>query len=203
MIITLSGLPGSGKSTVAKILAEKLGFKRHYMGGIRREAAKKSGMTIEEFNKLGEKDFSTDKLVDDLLVKIGKDEDNIVVEGRTAFHFIPNSLKIFLDVDLTEGARRIFEEKKQANERNEKQTASIEEELKNLKERMESDEKRYMKYYGFQCYDKKNYDHIIDTTKLTPEQVVEKILSFIKMLGFLKTEVFSNLPKEEINKQRD
>ncbi len=180
MIITLSGLPGSGKSTVAKILAEKLGFKRYYAGGMRREAAKKLGMTIEEFNKLGEKDFSTDKPVDDFLAKIGKEEDNLVVEGRTAFHFIPNSIKVFLDVDLKEGARRIFEEKKNANDRNEKATGSIEEELKNLQERMESDEKRYMKYYGFRCYDKSNYDLIVDTTKLTPQEVSQKILEFIK-----------------------
>lgn len=180
MIITISGLPGSGKSTVAKILGEKLGFKRYYMGGMRREAAKNLGMTIEEFNKLGEKDPSTDKFVDDMLVEIGKKEDNLVVEGRTAFHFIPNSIKIFLDVDLKEGARRIFEEKKQANERNEKKTNSVEEELQNLRQRMESDEKRYMKYYGFTCYDKKNYDFIVDTTKLTPDQVAEKILEFVK-----------------------
>ncbi len=180
MIITISGLPGSGKSTVAKILAEKLGFKRYYMGGIRREAAKKAGMTIEEFNKLGENDFSTDKFVDDMLVEIGKKEDSLVIEGRTAFHFVPNSIKIFLDVDLKEGAKRIFLEKKQANERNEKSTSSAEEELKNLQERMESDEKRYMKYYGFRCYDKKHYDFVVDTTKLTPEQVAEKVLGFVK-----------------------
>ena len=180
MIITISGLPGSGKSTVAKILSEKLGFKRYYAGGMRREAAKKAGMTIEEFNKLGEKDFSTDKFVDDFLVKIGKEEDNIVVEGRTAFHFIPNSIKIFLDVDLKEGARRIFEEKKQKNDRNEKQTASVEEELENLKERMESDEKRYIKYYGFTCYNKKNYDLVIDTTKITAQQAAERVLEFLK-----------------------
>ena len=180
MIITLSGLPGSGKSTVAKILAEKLGYKRYYMGGIRRDAAKKTGMTIEEFNKLGEKDFSTDKMVDDLLVKIGKEEDNLVVDGRTAFHFIPNSIKVFLDVDLKEGARRIFEEKKQKNERNEKPTESVEDELKNLKERMASDEKRYMKYYGFECYDKKHYDLVVDTTKIKPEQAAEKILEFVR-----------------------
>ncbi len=180
MIITISGLPGSGKSTVAKIISERLGFKRYYMGEIRREAAKKRGMTIEEFNRLGEKDPSTDKLVDDLLVKIGKEEDNLVVEGRTAFHFIPNSIKIFLDVDLKEGARRIFEEKKKSNQRNEKPTNSVEEELKNLKERMESDEKRYMKYYGFKTYDKKHYDLVIDTTKIKPEQAAEKILEFLK-----------------------
>ncbi len=180
MIITISGLPGSGKSTVAKILAEKLGFKRYYAGGVRRDAAKKMGLTLEEFNKIGEKDISTDKFVDDILVEIGKKQDNIIVEGRTAFHFIPQSIKVFLDVDLNEGARRIFEEKKHTTERNEKSTISVEEELKLLKERMKSDSLRYLKYYGFDCYEKKHYDFVVDTTKIKPEQTAEKILEFIK-----------------------
>ena len=180
MIITISGTPGSGKSTVGKILAERLGFKRYYMGGMRREAAKKAGMTLAEFNKLGEKDFSTDKFVDDLLVKIGKEEDNLVVEGRTAFYFIPKSIKVFLSVDLKEGARRIFEEKKKSNERNEDATKSVNEELKQVKERMESDRRRYGKYYGFDSYDEKNYDLVIDTTRISPQQAVEKILKFIQ-----------------------
>lgn len=180
MIITISGLPGSGKSTVAKILAEKLGFKQYYAGQVRREAARKRGMTLGEFNTLGEKDISTDKLVDDVLSELGKKEDNIVVQGRTAFHFIPNSVKIFLDVDLKEGARRIFEEKRHANKRNEKAARTVEEELKIQQERMKSDTKRYRKYYGIDCFDKKHFDLVVDTTDISPERVVERILKFLK-----------------------
>lgn len=180
MIITISGFPGSGKSTVAKILEKKLNLKRYYMGGLRREAARKRGMTLEELNKLGETDPSTDKIVDDLLVKLGKTEDNFIAEGRTAFYFIPNSIKFFLDIDLKEGARRTFEEKKKGSDRNELITTSVEEELELHKERIENDRKRYEKYYGFDCYDKKNYDFVIDTTNLTPEQVAEKMIEFVK-----------------------
>ena len=180
MIITISGFPGSGKSTVSKILEKKVNLKRYYMGGLRREAAKQKGMTLEAFNELGETDPSTDKFVDDMLVNLGKTEDDFIAEGRTAFHFIPNSIKFFLYVELKEGARRTFEEKKHSKERNEEQTNNVEEEMELQKERIENDRRRYKKYYGIDCYDKKNYDFVIDTTELTPEQTVEKMIKIIK-----------------------
>ena len=181
MIISISGKPGSGKSTVAQMLSEKLGIKRYYMGGIRREMAKEKGMTIEEFNELGEKDFSTDKWVDDYQAELGKKEDNFVIEGRTSFHFIPRSIKVFLDVSEDEGARRIFEELGTAKgqKRNEgKKIKNIPEMKKSLKERQESDKKRYRKYYGFDSTDLKHFDIVIDTTKLDPERVRDKIIAF-------------------------
>ena len=76
MIISISGTPGAGKSTVAPMLADKLGYKRYYMGGLRREAARKRGLTIEEYNKLGETDPSTDLEVDRYQEELGKKENN-------------------------------------------------------------------------------------------------------------------------------
>lgn len=179
MIITISGFPGSGKSTVGKILENELGFKRYYIGGMRREMARKKGLTIEQFNKLGEADFSTDKEADEFIVEIANTEDNIIIESRTAFHFVPKSVKIFLDVELKESAKRIFSEKTKGSNRNEEAASSVEQQLKMVAERIESDSKRYKKYYGFDCYDKKNYDLVIDTTQISPEQVAGKIMEFV------------------------
>ncbi|MFH1064133.1 MAG: cytidylate kinase family protein [Candidatus Woesearchaeota archaeon] len=182
MIITVSGVAGSGKTTVCRILAERLGFEHHYMGGIRRQIAKERGMTIEEFNKLGETDPSTDKIVDDKLVEMGKTKDDFIAEGRTAPFFIPESIKLFIDVDSMVGAERIYKdlvEKGKIAERNETAAASIEEQAKKIKERMDSDNMRYKKYYGIDIMDKSKYDLVIDTSHLTPEQVVEKVLEFI------------------------
>jgi predicted cytidylate kinase len=178
MIITLSGPPGSGKSTVAKILAQKLAYERFYAGGLRREAAKKRGLTLHEYNILGESDPSTDKDVDDMLISLGKEKDNLVIEGRTAFHFIPHSFKVYVDVSPEEGARRILGD---TSERNEGEQRTLKDMLRANKERMASDTKRYKKYYGISCYDTKNYDLVIDSTHITPEAVVEKILKATKV----------------------
>ena len=79
MIITISGKPGSGKSTIAKIIAKKLKYDFFSAGDYRGEMAIKKGMTIDQLNKLGEKEDWTDKQVDDELKRISKKKDNIVV----------------------------------------------------------------------------------------------------------------------------
>ena len=182
MIVSISGPAGSGKSTVAKALAKKLGFKRYYIGGMRREAARKRGLTIEEYNKLGESDPSTDLEVDRFQEELGKTEDNFVIEGRTSFHFIPQSVKVYLDVDIIEGAKRILGDQEQ-EARNEQHSATVEEKVQKLKERMASDSLRYKKYFGIDCYNPSNYDLVVNTTHRSPEQVVQEILTFINKRG--------------------
>ena len=118
MVITINGTPGSGKSTVAKKLAKKLDWPRFYGGGIRRMKAKSMGLTLSEYNKLGETDTSTDFEVDDYLKKIAKQHKNSIIESRTAWHLIPDSIKIYIDVDEKVGAERVFAELKKHNKRN-------------------------------------------------------------------------------------
>src|SRR3989338_2786657 len=102
MIISLSGSAGSGKSTVAEKLAKKLKFPRYYAGGIRRAEAKKRGLTLAEFNTWSETHQEGDTIVDDFWQKLAKEKPgaNVIAEGRTAFYFIPHSLKIYLHVAL-------------------------------------------------------------------------------------------------------
>lgn len=177
MIITLTGLPGSGKSTVADALSKKFNLKRYYMGELRREMARERGLTLEELNKLGETEDWTDKLVDDYQKKLGETEDNFIIEGRTSFFLIPNSLKIFLSVDLKIGAERIFKEIQNSTEdkRNEGKFTSVEETLESLKARIESDTKRYQKYYGVDVLDPAHFNIVFDTTNLTADEVIQNL----------------------------
>jgi len=177
MIITLSGAPGSGKSTVADVLANKFHLKRYYMGQIRRDEAKKHGMTLEEFNKLGENEDWTDKIVDDYQKKLGETEDNFFIEGRTSFFIIPKSLKIYLEVDPKVGAERIFNQIKNSTQdtRNEGQPKTVDEMEESLKNRVESDIRRYKKYYNVDIINPANYDIFFDTTDLNPDQVIETL----------------------------
>lgn len=177
MIITLTGKPCSGKGEVTKYLMQKYGFSKFSGGDIFRRIATERGIDVLELNRLH--DTSVDKLVDDEIVKIGErdlDKD-IIFDSRTAWHFIPKSFKVFLDVSEDEQAKRLIG----SGRTNEKTNLSLEEAKKALNERWEIENKRYKELYDFDNKDQSKFDIVVDTTNLKVEEAAEKIYE-----GYLK-----------------
>ena len=177
MIITITGIPGAGKSTIATLLSKKLNIPWYSVGDLRGKMAKERGLTIDELNHLGETQDFTDKEVDQYQEKLGKEQNGFIMDGRLSWHFIPHSFKIFLDVDSQKAAQRIFAASKEGLRLDEKPYNSVEEVAQAITKRLASDQKRYQQYYFVDYLDKKNYDLVIDTTDKTPEKISELILN--------------------------
>jgi len=186
MIITISGTPGSGKSTVAKILMKKLDAERIYVGGIRREMARDKGMSLQEFNKYAKTHKETDVDVDTKASEEAKElakTKKVIAEGYTMFHFLPDSIKIFIKCELEVGARRIWKDLQQHDTktaRNEGKFTSFEQMKARVVERLEEDAGRYMKYYGIDHRDESQYDFVVDTSNISAEEAAMKVLEFAK-----------------------
>ncbi|MDP7244090.1 MAG: cytidylate kinase family protein [Flavobacteriales bacterium] len=175
MIITISGKAGSGKSTIAKQLAKKLKLKHYSIGDLMRQIAKDKNISLMELSKLAEKDNSIDLELDKKNIEL-REENNFVIDGRLTAYFSPYAeLKVFLDCDDEVRADRILKD-----ERKDEKSKNIKESTKKIKQREQSERKRYKKLYNVDYCDKKLYNLIIDTTNLSIKEVVEKIIEAVK-----------------------
>lgn len=181
MIISITGKPCSGKGTVSKIICNNHNFEYICTGDIFRNFTKEFGFAnILEFQQ-SEKVYDIDKLVDNKTIEIGKTrlKDNIVFDSRLAWHFIPKSYKVFVDVSWDEAANRLIS----AN-RSSEQVSNIIEAKNTLINRWEVENKRYSELYNINNLDLNNYDLVVSSDNKTPEEVAEEIYS--NYLKFIK-----------------
>jgi len=168
--ITISGTPGSGKSTIANILKNKLNLEYIYSGLIFRNLAEKHDMSLEEFGKHCEKNPAIDKELDENQLEILKRGD-IILEGRLAgwLAFKNNipAFKIMLTADINTRAKRVVK----------REEGDIELRKKEIIERERSEAKRYKEYYDIDLFDISIYDLVIDTKNKTPEEIVDTIIN--------------------------
>jgi len=173
-IITISGMLGSGKSTVAKLLAARLGYEYYSTGNAQREIAKKRGMTTLELNHLADKDPSIDKEIDGVFQRFNAvPNKNFVIDSRMAFFFVPSSFKVKLNVDVATAGERIFHDAERSGE---KQYTSVQESIESLKARRLSEVERFKRIYHVDIDNDENFDYVLDSTNHTPEEIVDLII---------------------------
>ncbi len=178
-IITIAGFPGSGKSSTAKGVARELGYEHFSSGDLFRKMAAERNVSVEEINFAAEKQKEIDQRVDELLVKIGKEKDDLVIDSRTAFHWIPDSFKVFLDLDPDTAAERTFAHIQQEG-RERQNGSSVEDVYENTQRRVRSERNRFQRLYGIDFMDRDNYDLIVDTKKNNLEEVIKMVASEYK-----------------------
>ncbi len=170
MKITISGPPGSGTTTVARLLAERLGFKLISAGEIFRKLAAERGMTLEEFSKYAESNPDIDFYIDRLQKDMAEREDNVVVEGRLSGWMVKNAFKVWIYASPEVRYRRIAQ-------REGKDLARVKNETKR---REELEKRRYKKFYSIDIDDISIYHLAINSEHFKPEEIVEIILKALE-----------------------
>lgn len=179
-IITITGTLGSGKSSTADGLAKELGYRRFSSGDFMRQIALKHGMSLNELQAIAEKDSSIDLEIDEAVRNAGTEE-KIVIDSRLAFHWIPESFKVYLDLPPEIAKERVMHSLKDNLLRQQSEHATnADEAYQKITERLESEKKRYWELYKVDRTDRKNFDLIVDTDKNNLEQVITIVLEEYK-----------------------
>jgi cytidylate kinase len=182
MLLTVSGPPGSGKSTTAAALAKAFDLEHISGGDIFRALADERGLSPVEFNELAEKDDQIDRDLDRRLHEIAHERDDVLLESRLAGWLAADAadIKIWLDAPLNIRAERIAE----------REDKSFEAAYDETHRRERSEAKRYREYYNIDIDDRSIYDIVYNTARWSPEGV----------LGMLTTAVDSYDPNSDEGK---
>lgn len=172
IVLCISGMAGSGKSTVAKRLARKFGL-RYFSGGEALKAlASEAGFNPAgqgwwesgeglRFLKRRRDDFSFDKKVDEKLLELATQGD-VVLDSWAQAWLLKEGFKIWLEASTEERAKRIAE----------RDGITLDGAFKALKEKDRLTKTIYKELYGFILgEDFSPFDVILDVTKLSEEEV--------------------------------
>ena len=176
-IISVAGDLGSGKTTVTKLMQRDLGYDIYRNGTYFRKLAEEHKMSVTEFNEYVISHPEIDRQIEQSAREYANTHDEFIIDARLGWYAVPESFKVYLKVDLEEAARRAF------NDPDRKKTesfASIEEQKEDIKKRFELENKRYFELYGVHKEDLSNYDFILDTTNILPEEVSSRIIEAYK-----------------------
>lgn len=86
------------------------------------------------------------------------------------WYAVPESFKVYLKVDIDIAAKRALadETRKKTEE-----FLTLEEQKKDIEKRYQLENERYWNLYGVRKEDESNYDFVLDTSNLTPEEVAD------------------------------
>jgi len=155
MRITVSGLPGSGTTSLSRYLAQRHGFSMISAGEVFRQLAKEHKMELADFGRLAEEDPSFDKMIDARQKEISEKSDNIIVEGRLSGWMVSNAdLRIWLFAPIDCRIKRIVFRDQIADEKSAAQV-TLEREL--------CEAGRYKSYYSIDINDLSIYQLILNS----------------------------------------
>ena len=187
IVVCISGMAGTGKSTLAKRLAQKYGL-AYYSGGdaLRALAAEQGYKSMSngwwespeglKFLKERVNDPKFDKAVDDKLLEYAK-QGNVLLDSWTMPWLQKDGFKIWLAASVEKQAERIAK----------RDHMTVEEGLRALCEKEARTKTIYKQLYGFSLgEDFTPFNLVVDTDNLNAEEVFNVLCMVLDNIIFVK-----------------
>ena len=173
MIVTIGGLAGTGTTTAAEVLSDRLDIPYISAGFIFREMAAEHGMSVLEFSEFAEGNDDIDKEIDKRQALKAKEAENLIVEGRLSAFFVDNAdLKIWLMTPFDVRSKRIAQ----------REEKSVEIAKSEIITREKSEALRYKEIHNIDISNMDIYDLIINTDSFDPQSISEIIIQTLKVI---------------------
>jgi cytidylate kinase len=174
IVICISGMAGTGKSTLAKKLAQKYGLKYYSGGDALKALATEEGCNVSNngwwespeglaFLRQRENDWKFDKAVDDKLLEYAQ-QGHVLLDSWTMPWLLKAGFKIWLLASIEKRAERVAQRDK----------ITVKDALRILKEKENRTKAIYQKLYGFTLgEDYAPFNLVLDTDNLNAEEVFQ------------------------------
>ena len=173
MIITIGGLAGTGTTTTAEGLSEKLNIPYISAGFVFREMAAEKGMSVLEFSEFAEGNDDIDKEIDKRQAEKAKSAENLIVEGRLSAYFVENAdLRVWLVTPFDVRSKRISD----------REDKSVDVAKSEIITREKSEALRYKEIHNIDISNMEIYDLIVNTDSFDPESISEIIIQTLKVI---------------------
>jgi CMP/dCMP kinase len=173
LIVTVGGLPGTGTSTLCRLLEPELGLPYVYAGQIFRQEAAARGMSLAELNELARHDDSVDHALDERQLELLR-RGGLILEGRMSGWLAANNeipaFKVWLTCDEDERIRRLTD----------RDGGDPAEQRRMTRERVAQEADRYRRYYGADPGDPSIYDLVLDSTQSSPPELAARVLEVLE-----------------------
>jgi CMP/dCMP kinase len=169
-VVTITGPPGSGKSTAGRVVAERLGLDYRSAGELFRERARSRGLSLEAFSRLAEAEESIDRALDQEMLALAAP--GRVLDGRVAGALCRRRGIICHYLVVT--ARPEIRYARLAA----RDGIAYADAAATTIAREASERDRYLRYYGIDL-DEERPDLAIDSSDLPAPKVVERLTGFL------------------------
>jgi cytidylate kinase len=170
-LVAVAGLPGTGTTTLCRLLAARLTIPHVYAGQFFRQMAKERSMDLVQFGKYAEEHPEVDTELDRRMIEVARKR-GCILEGRMAAWHVAQAnaggLKVLLEAVEDVRAKRVA---------NREGIHDVEAVLHQNRHREASEAKRYREFYGFDPNDPRHYDLVINSADKTPEQIADMVVA--------------------------